>query len=84
MKIIEIRPVRFTGDNTGLVDVVYYKRHGFLWLKSKKVTRRAMCTTGILWAWVDSPSTYLHELTDTIRGNIPELCDGPVLINDGV
>lgn len=84
MKIVKITPIRFSKYGEGLVDVTYYKRHGFLWLKRTKVTRRAMSKTGILWKWVDSPGRYLHELSDIIKGNIPELIQGEIYINDGI
>jgi hypothetical protein len=83
MKIIKINPIRVSQYGEGLVDVTYYKRHGFLWLKKSKVTRRAMSTTGILGQWVDSPTMYLHKLSDIIKGNIPELTKGEIHINSG-
>lgn len=83
MKITKIAPIRFEYGK-GIVDVTYYKRHGFLWLKRTRVTRRAMSKFGVLWSWVDSPSTYLHKLTDIINGNIPELSKGSITINDGI
>lgn len=84
MKIEQIKPIRFSSDGRGLVDVVYWKRHGFLWLRKTMVIRRAMSVTGVYWRWVDSPNSELRDLSDIIWGNIPELEKGVILnIEDG-
>lgn len=84
MKIIKITPIRFSANTEGLVDVTYRQRCGFLWMKKRLVIRRAASSTGVLWSWANSPRTYLFELTDIIKAHVPELCQGEILLNDGV
>ena len=83
MQVLELRPVRVKAlelcGATGLIDVVYEVRTGFLWRQTKTVTRRAMSTTGVMWKWVDSPSTCLHSITTMIDGNVPELANGQTI-----
>jgi len=83
MKILQIKPIRFEANRTGLVDVTYEVKCGFLGLKKKTVTRRAFSTRGILWKWLDKPSSPLIDVTDIINGVTPELLAGEtVTISD--
>lgn len=79
MKILEIRPVRVKPDDygaTGLVDVLYERRSGFLWLGRQRVIRRATSTSGILWKWQDEHGSSQYHLSEIIKANVPELCAG--------
>ncbi len=83
MKVLEIIPVRVSTMNTGLVDIVYVERCGFLWLKTRKVKRRAASTVGILWCWLDNDDN-LYDITQQIKSNLYELSnDQTVTISKG-
>ena len=82
MNITRIKPVRVQKEGasiSGLVDVTYVERVGFLWLVRHLRTRRAMSEYGHCWNWVDESQTYLWGVGRVIKCHGPELLDGKTI-----
>jgi hypothetical protein len=81
MKILKVEPIRFhyaVSWSSGIANVTYVHRYGFLWLR-KKVRKREASRATQIWRWSDDPGSHLRDLNIIVLAHVEEMVKGETI-----